>query len=158
MHMEVLARDLRLSATNAGRLKRIAAHYYKTTRKRLVVTGGTRTPARQAQLIYEKIAHGDVYVAQTTPADRVDAEPFLGRYSHSTSVTFVDAGLQLETKNGPFPLLSTSTPGTLALGGVLSSILVVERDDAASGASSLTFGRPISHPLAWPATLERLGD
>ena len=98
------------------------------------------------------------FVAQTTPADQAGAEPFLGRYSHATSVTFVDAGLQLETKNGPYPLLSTSTPGTLALGGVLSSLLVVERDDAAGGASSLTFGRPISDPLTWPATLERLGD
>ena len=73
-------------------------------------------------------------------------------------MTFLDAGLQLETKNGTYPLLSTSTPGTLALGGVLSSILVVERDDTASGASSLTFGRPISDPLTWPATLERLDD
>ena len=98
------------------------------------------------------------FVAQTTPADQAGAEPFLGRYSHATSVTYVDAGLQLETKNGPYPLLSTSTPGTLAPGGVLSWILVVERDDAANGASSLTFGRPISDPLTWPATLERLGD
>ena len=98
------------------------------------------------------------FVAGTTPADRAGAEPFVGRYAHATSVTFSDAGLQLETNNGPYPLLSTSTPGTLALGGVLSSVLVVERDDAAGGASSLTFGRPISDPLTWPATLERIDD
>jgi hypothetical protein len=37
---------------------------------------------------------------------------------------------------------------------VLSSLFVVERDDGAS----LTFGRPISDPLTWPATFERLRD
>lgn len=63
MYMEVLARDLRLSDVNAARLKRIAARYFKATRKRLVVTGGTRTPARQAQLVYDKLKHGEDIVA-----------------------------------------------------------------------------------------------
>lgn len=63
MHMEILARDLRLSEANAKRLERIAARYYKATRKRLVVTGGSRTPVRQAQLMYEKLVHGDDIVA-----------------------------------------------------------------------------------------------
>ena len=55
MHMEVRARDLRLTPSNAQRLKRIAARYFKATHKRLVVTGGTRSPLRQAQLVYEKL-------------------------------------------------------------------------------------------------------
>lgn len=59
MHMEILARDLRLTDANAQRIERIAARYYKATRNRLVVTGGSRTPARQAQLMYDKLVHGD---------------------------------------------------------------------------------------------------
>ncbi|MDC3954192.1 hypothetical protein [Polyangium jinanense] len=62
-HMEVLARDLRLTDTNAKRLERIAARYHKATKKRLVVTGGTRTPQRQAQLMYDKLKRGDDVVA-----------------------------------------------------------------------------------------------
>jgi len=63
MHMEVLARDLRLTDANADKLKHIAARYWKATHKRLVVTGGTRTPQRQAQLVYDKLKHGDDIIA-----------------------------------------------------------------------------------------------
>ncbi len=63
MHMEVLARDLRLTDTNAERLKKIASRYFKATRKRLVVTGGTRSPQRQAQLVFDKLKHGDDIIA-----------------------------------------------------------------------------------------------
>ncbi len=63
MHFEVLARDLRLTASDTERLKRIASRYFKATRKRLVVTGGTRTPKRQAQLMYNKLEHGEDIVA-----------------------------------------------------------------------------------------------
>lgn len=63
MHIEVLARDLRLTASDTERLKRIGARYFKATRKRLIVTGGTRTPKRQAQLMYNKLDHGDDIVA-----------------------------------------------------------------------------------------------
>ncbi len=59
VHMEVLARDLRLTDTNAERLARIAVRYFKATKKRLVVTGGTRTPQRQAQLMFDKLKRGD---------------------------------------------------------------------------------------------------
>jgi hypothetical protein len=62
-HMEVLARDLRLTDTNAKRLARIAARYHKATKKRLVVTGGTRTPQRQAQLMFDKLKRGDDVIA-----------------------------------------------------------------------------------------------
>ncbi|MDI1445435.1 hypothetical protein [Polyangium sp. 6x1] len=62
-HMEVLARDLRLTDTNAKRLDRIATRYHKATKKRLVVTGGTRTPQRQAQLMFDKLKRGDDVVA-----------------------------------------------------------------------------------------------
>ncbi|HRI65156.1 MAG TPA: hypothetical protein PK156_12995 [Polyangium sp.] len=63
MHMEIKARDLRLTDANAKRLERIASRYYKATRKRLVITGGSRTPIRQAQLMYDKLVHGDDIVA-----------------------------------------------------------------------------------------------
>lgn len=63
MHMEVLARDLRLTDANAKRLERIATRYFKATKSRLVVTGGSRTPVRQAQLMYDKLVHGDDIVA-----------------------------------------------------------------------------------------------
>lgn len=62
-HMEVLARDLRLTDANAERLKRIATRYHKATRKRLVVTGGTRPPQRQAQLMYDKLRRGEDVMA-----------------------------------------------------------------------------------------------
>lgn len=61
--MEVLARDLRLTDTNAKRLERIAGRYHKATKKRLVVTGGSRSPQRQAQLMFDKLKRGDDVVA-----------------------------------------------------------------------------------------------
>jgi len=63
VHMEILARDLRLTDANAQRLERIAARYHKSTKNRLVITGGSRTPVRQAQLMYDKLVHGDDIVA-----------------------------------------------------------------------------------------------
>lgn len=62
-HLEVVARDLRLDDTASERLERIAQRYFAATRRRLVVTGGTRTPERQAELMLEKLAHGDDLVA-----------------------------------------------------------------------------------------------
>jgi hypothetical protein len=62
-HLEVVARDLRLDATSSERLARIAQRYFEATRRRLVITGGTRTPERQAELMLEKLAHGDDLVA-----------------------------------------------------------------------------------------------
>ena len=58
-----MARDLRLDDTAGERLSRIAQRYFTATRRRLVVTGGTRTPERQAELMLEKLAHGDDIVA-----------------------------------------------------------------------------------------------
>ena len=62
-HLEVVARDLRLDDTSRERLERIAQRYFEATRRRLVVTGGTRTPERQAELMLEKLAHGEDIVA-----------------------------------------------------------------------------------------------
>jgi hypothetical protein len=62
-HLEVVARDLRLDDAAGERLERIAQRYFTATRRRLVVTGGTRTPERQAELMLEKLAHGDDIVA-----------------------------------------------------------------------------------------------
>lgn len=61
--MEVLARDLRLTDANAKRIVRIATRFHKATKKRLVVTGGTRPPQRQAELMYDKLKRGDDVVA-----------------------------------------------------------------------------------------------
>ncbi|MEO5860661.1 MAG: hypothetical protein ABIR33_17145 [Pyrinomonadaceae bacterium] len=62
-HIEVHARDMRLDDTARERLERIAARYFKATRRKLVLTGGTRTPGRQAELMFEKLAHGEDIVA-----------------------------------------------------------------------------------------------
>lgn len=62
-HIEVVARDLRLTEVARERLERIAARYHKATRRRLVITGGTRTPHRQAELMFQKLAHGEDIVA-----------------------------------------------------------------------------------------------
>jgi hypothetical protein len=62
-HVEVLARDLRLVDTSRERLERIAERYFRATRRRLVVTGGTRTPLRQAELMFEKLRHGEDLLA-----------------------------------------------------------------------------------------------
>jgi hypothetical protein len=58
-NVEVRARDLRLTDEARERLVRIAERYAKTTGQRLVVTGGTRSARRQAQLMIEKLEHGD---------------------------------------------------------------------------------------------------
>jgi hypothetical protein len=58
-HMEVIARDLKLSDVRAARLDRIATRYFDATKRRLVITGGSRPPDRQARLILEKLNHGD---------------------------------------------------------------------------------------------------
>lgn len=62
-HIEVVAKDLRLSKAARERLARIAERYAKATGKKLVVTGGTRTPARQAKLMIDKLRHGEDIVA-----------------------------------------------------------------------------------------------
>lgn len=63
MHLEVKARDLRLSDADEDKLRHIAARYFKATRKRLIVTGGTRPPERQAELMIGKLRHGDDIIA-----------------------------------------------------------------------------------------------
>lgn len=62
-HIEVHARDLRLTDASREKLEHIAERYHKATKKRLVITGGTRTPQRQAELMFEKLAHGEDIVA-----------------------------------------------------------------------------------------------
>ncbi len=57
--LDVQTANLRLSDAARGRLERIAARYRKVTKRRLVITGGFRTPTRQAELMFEKLEHGD---------------------------------------------------------------------------------------------------
>lgn len=61
--IEVHARDLRLTDASREKLEHIAARYHKATKRRLVITGGTRTPQRQAELMFEKLSHGENIVA-----------------------------------------------------------------------------------------------
>ena len=58
-HVVIRARDLRLTKTSRERLERIAARYHAATRKDLVVTGGTRSTKRQAELMIAKLDNGD---------------------------------------------------------------------------------------------------
>ncbi len=62
-HIEIHARDMRLDDVARERLGRIATRYFKATRRKLVLTGGTRTPGRQAELMFDKLAHGEDIVA-----------------------------------------------------------------------------------------------
>ena len=58
-HIEIRARDMRLRESSIGRLERVAARYHAATRARLVVTGGYRSPRRQAELMASKLADGE---------------------------------------------------------------------------------------------------
>ena len=58
-HIDVQATNLTLTGEASVRLERIAERYFKATHHRLVITGGTRTPTRQAELMLEKLQHGE---------------------------------------------------------------------------------------------------
>ena len=58
-HIEVHARDLRLADTQRDRLLRIAERYFKATKRKLIITGGSRTPQRQAELMIAKLKKGE---------------------------------------------------------------------------------------------------
>jgi hypothetical protein len=108
LHMEVLARDLRLTDANAERLKRIATRYYKATRERLVVTGGTRTPQRQARLMYDKLKHGDDIVAQyenkqaAAEIRKVYREGVAGRLSRARLLRAIKGVIEAQMARGVF--------------------------------------------------------
>ncbi|MEP7120555.1 MAG: hypothetical protein ABJE95_06590 [Byssovorax sp.] len=61
--LDVQTGNLRLTDAARGRLERIAARFHKVTKRRLVITGGSRTPTRQAELMHEKLDHGDNLMA-----------------------------------------------------------------------------------------------
>lgn len=61
--MEIHARDLRLTDDAKAKLLRIAERFHHATGERLVITGGWRSARRQAQLMIEKLEHGDDMVA-----------------------------------------------------------------------------------------------
>src|SRR4051794_30144172 len=58
-HLVVIANDPRLGAASLVKLERIAARYFKATGRRLTITGGRRSSERQAELMREKLAHGE---------------------------------------------------------------------------------------------------
>lgn len=61
--LDVQTGNLRLTDAARGRLERIAARFHKVTKRRLVITGGSRTPTRQAELMHEKLEHNDDLLA-----------------------------------------------------------------------------------------------
>ena len=61
--LDVQTGNLRLTEAARARLERIAARFHKVTKRRLVITGGSRTPTRQAELMHEKLDHGDNLLA-----------------------------------------------------------------------------------------------
>lgn len=58
-HVNIRARDLRLTPTAREQLARIADRYRAAARADLIVTGGTRSTKRQAELMISKLDHGD---------------------------------------------------------------------------------------------------
>ncbi|MEM9875309.1 MAG: hypothetical protein AAF928_10470 [Myxococcota bacterium] len=57
--VNVRARSVRLRESAYDRLLDIAKRYHAATRRKLVVTGGDRTPKRQAELMYRKLDNGE---------------------------------------------------------------------------------------------------
>jgi hypothetical protein len=57
--LHVKAKDLKLNDSRTNTLRRIAEFYFARTHVALIATGGTRTPGRQAELMYAKFKHGD---------------------------------------------------------------------------------------------------
>lgn len=58
-HVEIRARDMRLTDEAREKLERIAERYHTAVARPLVVTGGTRSIKRQAELMIAKLEHGD---------------------------------------------------------------------------------------------------
>ena len=72
--IDVQTANLRLSDAARARLERIAARYRKVTKRRLVITGGYRTPTRQAELMLEKLEHGDNLLALYEKASATEVQ------------------------------------------------------------------------------------
>ena len=58
-YLRIRARRLELTPRAQQRLLRIAKRYYTATKRKLVITGGTRSALRQAQLMYGKLRAGE---------------------------------------------------------------------------------------------------
>ncbi len=58
-HITIRARSVKLKESSRKRLLSIAKRYHGETKRKLVITGGDRTPHRQAQLMYRKLKKGD---------------------------------------------------------------------------------------------------
>jgi hypothetical protein len=82
--LDVQTGNLRLTDAARGRLERIAARFHKVTKRRLVITGGSRTPMRQAELMHEKLEHGDNLLAlyEKSLANEISSAYREGRKRH----------------------------------------------------------------------------
>jgi hypothetical protein len=76
-HVEIRARDMRLTDEARDKLLRIAERYHAAVARPLVVTGGTRSIKRQAELMVAKLEHGDdivdLYENHAAATEVVDA-------------------------------------------------------------------------------------
>lgn len=58
-HIRIRARSVKLKSKSRSRLLNIAKRYHEATGKKLLITGGDRTPHRQAELMYRMLAKGN---------------------------------------------------------------------------------------------------
>lgn len=58
-HLRIRARSVKLRKSAYDRIREIAKRYHEATKRKLVVTGGDRTPRRQAELMYRKLSKGE---------------------------------------------------------------------------------------------------
>lgn len=58
-YIRIRARSVKLKSKSHDRLLDIAKRYHEDTGKKLLITGGDRTPHRQAELMYRMLAKGD---------------------------------------------------------------------------------------------------
>jgi hypothetical protein len=70
-HVDIKARSVRLTEPSAALLLRVAARFHGATGKPLVVTGGERSPRRQAELMYKKLQNGEDLVRLYARTDLV---------------------------------------------------------------------------------------
>jgi hypothetical protein len=97
LHVEVLARDLRLSDVRAARLEAIATRYFEATKRRLVITGGTRSADRQARLILAKLDHGDD--VEKLYENKHAIGEILANYRHAKAVHMKRMSLERTTRD-----------------------------------------------------------
>jgi hypothetical protein len=100
--------DVTLSQKVEDKLNAIAGAYQKRTGKAFIVTSGTRAPASQAELIYDKLARGEdlskLYRDKAAVAElkRVFDDAKAQRRDKDTGVAMLTAAIRAQMKRGIF--------------------------------------------------------